>query len=341
MRLVVTGGCGFIGSNFVRLLFEARPSWDLLILDSLTYAGNLQNIADLLESSRVAFLRGDIAEPEIVHEALGGADAVVNFAAESHVDRSIIDSTPFIRTNVVGTQVLLDASRELGLERFLQVSTDEVYGTLGPTGKFTEETPIQPNSPYSASKAGGDLLVRAAVETYGFPGLIVRSSNAYGPYQFPEKLIPLMVTQARQGKPLPVYGDGQQVRDWVHVQDLCTSILRVLEDGRDGSIYNVGGDNELPNIDVVRMIIELVGASPSQIQFVDDRPGHDRRYAMDFTRLQSELGWRPERAFLEGLGETVRWYESNGDWLESIRTGEYADYYEQQYGTRLRRADPV
>jgi dTDP-glucose 4,6-dehydratase len=335
MHVVVTGGCGFIGSNFVRYVFDSWPGWTVTILDSLTYAGNLENLAGLLDSDRVRFTHGDIADPRQVRQVLEDADAVVNFAAESHVDRSILDSGPFIHTNVVGTQVLLNASRELGVERFLQVSTDEVYGSLGPDGKFHEDTPLAPNSPYSASKAAADLLVRAAVKTYGLRGMVVRSSNAYGPYQFPEKLIPLMITHAREGNTLPVYGDGLHVRDWVHVEDLVVAIGLVLRGGRPGDVYNVGGANEMPNLDVVRMIVEMTGSSPDLIEFVEDRPGHDRRYAMDFSRLEAALGWRPTRSFPEGLRETISWYQTHPDWLDSVRSGKYREFYRSQYGGRL------
>lgn len=335
MHVVVTGGCGFIGSNFVRYVFDHWPESSVTVFDRLTYAGNLGNLTGLLDSERIRFVRGDIAHPQQVREALDGADAVVNFAAESHVDRSILDSGPFIHTNVVGTQVLLNAARELGVERFLQVSTDEVYGSLGPEGTFREDSPLAPNSPYSASKAAADLLVRAAVRTYGLLGIVVRSSNAYGPYQFPEKLIPLMIIQAREGNRLPVYGDGLHVRDWVHVEDLVAAIGLVLQRGKPGDIFNVGGASEMPNLDVVRMIVEMTEASESQIEFVEDRPGHDRRYAMDYSRLETDMGWRPTRSFREGLRDTIAWYEANQDWLDSVRTGTYRDFYQQQYGRRL------
>ena len=335
MHVVVTGGCGFIGSNFVRYVFDHWPAWTITVLDSLTYAGNLENLAGILDSDRVRFVHGDIADPDRVREVLDDADAVVNLAAESHVDRSILDSGPFIHTNVVGTQVLLNATHELGVERFLQVSTDEVYGSLGPDGRFREDSPLAPNSPYSASKAAADLLVRAAVKTYGLRGMVVRSSNAYGPYQFPEKLIPLMILQASEGNRLPVYGDGLHVRDWVHVEDLVVAIGLVLTDGRPGDVFNVGGANEMPNLDVVRMIVEMTGTSVDLIELVEDRPGHDRRYAMDFSHLEATLGWRPTRSFREGLRDTIAWYETHRDWLDSVRTGKYREFYRAQYGGRL------
>ena len=335
MRLVVTGGCGFIGSNFVRHVLKERAGWRITVLDALTYAGNLANLADVSSNSGLTLVRGDIADSVVVRSTLNGADAVVNFAAESHVDRSILDSAPFIRTNVMGTHCLLEVAREQGLGRFLQVSTDEVYGSLGAQGRFTEETSLAPNSPYSASKAAADLLVRAYVHTHGVQALVIRSSNAYGPYQFPEKLIPLMIANAMSEQPLPVYGDGLHVRDWVHVGDLCAAVLCVLEGGRQGEVYNVGGGNELTNLHVVRRILELTGAAASLIQFVPDRPGHDRRYAMDHSKLTAELGWRPAHSFDDGLRETVEWYRANDSWVRGVRSGEYLTYYERQYAARL------
>jgi dTDP-glucose 4,6-dehydratase len=335
MRVLVTGGCGFIGSNFVRNHLAERGDVEIVVLDKLTYAGNLQNLADLLDDPRLTFIRGDIADRAVVLEAMRGAGGVINFAAESHVDRSILDAGPFVHTNIAGTQILLDAARELRVDRFVQISTDEVYGSLGPAGKFTEQTPLAPNSPYSASKAAADLLVRAYVHTHGMPALIIRSSNAYGPYQFPEKLIPLMIANAFAGEPLPVYGDGMQVRDWVHVLDLCSAIMTVFERGRPGEVYNVGGSNEVANLEVVRRVLAATGAPESLVRFVPDRPGHDRRYAMDHGKLTAELGWRPRRDFDAGIRETVTWYSTNAVWLQAVRTGEYRDYYERQYGARL------
>jgi len=335
VKLVVTGGCGFIGGNFVRWYLNERPDVQLVVLDSLTYAGNLHSLQDVLEHPRFTFHRGDIADTAAVTEALRGAGGVINFAAESHVDRSILDATPFARTNVLGTQVLLDVSVQLGIRRFLQISTDEVYGSLGPDGQFTEQTPLAPNSPYSASKAAADLLVRAYVHTHGLPAIVLRSSNAYGPYQFPEKLIPLMITNAMAGQAMPVYGDGKQVRDWVHVLDLCAAVAAVVENGRVGEVYNVGGGNEVRNIDLVRQILSLTGAAGSLVRFVPDRPGHDVRYAMNHTKLTAELGWKPIREFSSGLAQTVAWYQANGAWLDMVRTGEYMAYFERQYGARL------
>lgn len=340
MHVLVTGGAGFIGSNFVRMLLSERPTWRVTVLDALTYAGNLTNLDDLVGNANYRFLRGDISDAAEVTTALAGVDAVINFAAESHVDRSILDSAPFIRTNIVGTHCLLEAARSLGVRRFLQISTDEVYGSLGPSGKFTEQSPLQPNSPYSASKASADLLVRAYFETHQLPVLVIRSSNAYGPYQFPEKLIPLMIANAMAGKPLPVYGDGQHVRDWVHVLDFCSAVLTVFEGGAVGQCYNVGGGNEMPNLAVVELILEFTAANRSLIRYVPDRPGHDRRYAMDHSKLTDELGWRPSRSFRDGLKQTVQWYQGHDDWSQQVRSGEYREYYEKQYATRLAGTRP-
>jgi dTDP-glucose 4,6-dehydratase len=338
MRVVVTGGCGFIGSNFVRYLANTRDDVQVVALDLLTYAGNLENLAPLAGDSRLTVERGDIADRELVSRVVEGCDAVVNFAAETHVDRSILEAAPFIQTNVVGTHVLLEVVRELKIPRFIQISTDEVYGALDSTGRFTEESPLAPNSPYSASKAAGDLLVRAYVATHRIPAIVVRSSNAYGPYQFPEKLIPLMIANALAGEALPVYGDGLHVRDWVHVADLCDAITKVLECGQPGEMYNVGGGSELTNITVVRELLAILDRPTSLIRFVPDRPGHDRRYAMDHGKISRELGWRPQHSFQEGLRETIGWYGDNQSWLESVRTGAYRNYYERQYGARLANA---
>ncbi len=338
-RILVTGGCGFIGSNFVRYMLSRHPELEIWNLDALTYAGNLENLKDLEGDPRHHFVRGDITDRATVEQVMGqGIDAVVNFAAESHVDRSIHDSTPFIRTNVLGTQVLLDAARKHGVRRFIQISTDEVYGSLGPTGYFTEETPLAPNSPYSASKAAADLLVRAYHHTFGFPAIITRCSNNYGPYQFPEKLIPLFIANALNDQPLPLYGDGLQVRDWIHVLDHCHAIDLVLQRGLPGEVYNVGGRCEKTNLEVTRTILQLLGKPESLIRFVEDRPGHDRRYAIDCSKIERELGWRPQVPFEEGLRETIRWYQEHQDWVDRVRSGEYRRYYELQYRDRLARA---
>ncbi|NUP97494.1 MAG: dTDP-glucose 4,6-dehydratase [Planctomycetaceae bacterium] len=336
--LIVTGGAGFIGSNFLLTLAKERPDWTLVNLDALTYAGNLENLVELEGNPRCHFVHGDICERADVERAFeaaakgSGPVSIVHFAAESHVDRSIQSSLPFVRTNVLGTQVLIDAARAHGVERFVHVSTDEVYGSLGERGYFTEETPLAPNSPYSASKAGSDLLVRAAVHTFGFPGLITRCSNNYGPYQFPEKLIPLVISLASEGKPIPVYGDGLHVRDWLYVVDHCEAILAVLERGTVGSTYNIGGHNEYPNLEIVRRILSAFGQPESLIQFVKDRPGHDRRYAIDASRIERELGWRPRWRFEDALPRTIAWYRSQTQWLQRVRNGAYREYLRRQYG---------
>lgn len=335
--IIVTGGAGFIGSNFIQMLAEARPDWRVINLDALTYAGNLENLTEVEGRDRYHFVHGDVCRPEDVDRALGLAEegeelSVVHFAAESHVDRSIQSGVPFVTSNVVGTQVLLDACRKRGVDRFVHVSTDEVYGSLGAEGLFTEETPIAPNSPYSASKAGSDFLVRAAYQTHGFPALITRCSNNYGPYQFPEKLIPLMIANAREDKPLPIYGDGMQIRDWLYVRDHCEAILAVLERGQVGGVYNIGGHNEYPNIEIVRMILERLGKPESLISYVKDRPGHDRRYAIDAGLIERELGWAPRFTFDQALPLTIDWYLSQDVWLQRVRTGVYREYYRSQYG---------
>jgi len=334
--ILVTGGAGFIGSNFVHLLCAERPDWRIVNLDALTYAGNLENLTAVEERAGYAFVHGDITREEDVERAFAtceGEVQVVHFAAESHVDRSILSGMPFVQANVAGTQVMLDLSRKHGVARFVHVSTDEVYGSLGPTGYFTENTPLAPNSPYSASKSASDLLVRAAVHTHGFPGVITRCSNNYGPYQFPEKLIPLMIANAAEDKPLPIYGDGMYVRDWLYVQDHCEAILRVLEEGEDGEVYNVGGHNEYKNLEIVRLILRTLGKPESLITYVKDRPGHDRRYAIDASKIERELGWRPRFTFEQALPETVRWYQSHSLWLQRVRSGAYREYYRRQYGS--------
>jgi dTDP-glucose 4,6-dehydratase len=337
--VLITGGAGFIGSNLVHLLARVRPTWRIVVLDALTYAGNLENIAQLVESGRVVFARGDIKKRADVDAALeacgaGATTAVMHLAAESHVDRSIQSGLPFVETNVVGTQVLLDAARARGVARFLHVSTDEVYGSLGATGHFREDSPIQPSSPYAASKAASDLLVRAAQHTHGFPALVTNCSNNYGPYQFPEKLIPLMIANAFEGRELPVYGDGLNVRDWLYVEDHCEALLVALEKGKVGETYNIGGNNEYPNIAIVKRILAETGASEKLIRYVPDRPGHDRRYAIDASKIRRELGWSPRFTFESALHQTVQWYRENRTWLDRVRSGAYRDYYAAQYGSR-------
>ena len=337
MRIVVTGGAGFIGSNYVRRRLRMQPTDTVVVLDRLTYAGNLANLEGL--SSR--FLRGDVAVPRDVEAAFdtagGPVDAVVHFAAESHVDRSIDDAAPFVHTNLLGTQVLLDVARRRGVGRFLHVSTDEVYGSLGPDEPgFTESSPLAPNSPYAASKAGADCLVRAAGHTFGLPVLTTRCSNNYGPYQFPEKFLPLFITNAFEGKPLPLYGDGKNVRDWLHVESHCEALDAVLERGKPGEVYNIGGRCERANIDVARAVCAATGRPESLIQPVTDRPGHDRRYAIDCAKIERELGWRPTRRLEDDLAALVRWYDENRAWWNAIKSGEYTSYYDKMYGARLR-----
>jgi dTDP-glucose 4,6-dehydratase len=328
--MLITGGCGFIGSAFVRLALDAGH--EVVNLDRLTYAGNPANVAEVAADPRYSFVHADIADPGAVAEAIRGCEVVVNFAAESHVDRSILDPGAFIHTDVVGTAVLLAAARQAGVERFLQVSTDEVYGSIE-TGAFCESDPIDPSSPYSASKAGGDLQVLAAHRTYAQDVIVTRGSNTFGPRQYPEKLIPLFVTNALEGRELPVYGDGLQVRDWIHAEDHCTGIWCALTKGTAGAVYNVGGGNEVPNLQITRRILELTGADPGLVRHVTDRPGHDRRYALDTTRLRA-LGWAPARDFDEALAATVDWYRDHPDWWRPIKSGEYRAYYEAQYGAR-------
>ncbi len=325
-RMLVTGGCGFIGANFVRYELETNAAVEITNLDALTYAGNPDNLAGVDRDPRYRFVEGDVADRQLVIKlvAEGGYDAIVHFAAESHVDRSISDATPFLRTNVVGTQCLLDAARAARVARFVQVSTDEVYGTLGPDDPpFSETTPLAPNSPYAASKAGADLLVRAAYHTFGLDTVITRCSNNYGPYQFPEKLIPLFITNAMAELSVPVYGDGRQIRDWIYVVDHCRGVDIALRRGRAGEVYNFGGKSERYNLDVTRTILELCGKSDSLIQYVTDRPGHDRRYAINCAKAESELGWCPTVAFEDGLAATVAWYKEYAGWIERVRSGAY------------------
>lgn len=345
-NILVTGGAGFIGSNFVKYMLS-NTDCNIINLDALTYAGNLFNLCDVESDPKYTFIKGDICDKELVNGIFDKyeIDTVVNFAAESHVDRSITNPEIFVQTNVMGTQNLLDAAkRRWNLRpddkhcreykdgvKYLQVSTDEVYGALGKTGMFTETTPLSPNSPYSASKTSADLFVRAYHETFGMPVNITRCSNNYGPYQFPEKLIPLMIHNCRNDKQLPVYGDGMQIRDWLHVSDHCSAIATVLEKGRIGEIYNIGGNNEKANIEIVKLIIGALGKSEELIKYVADRPGHDRRYAIDNTKITTELGWKPKYTFEEGIRETIEWYISNEEWLDRVTSGAYQNYYEEMY----------
>ena len=333
-RLLVTGGCGFIGSNFIRQLLANDPTVSVLNFDALTYAGNLANLADLAGHPRYKFIKGDITVRDEVRNALDGITDVIHFAAESHVDRSIQDSGPFVRTNVIGTQILLDAVREFKVAKYVHVSTDEVYGSLGPTGAFTETTPLDPSSPYSASKAGSDMLVKAYHHTFGMHAVITRCSNNYGPYQFPEKLIPLFITNLLNDQQVPVYGDGLQIRDWIHVLDHCSGVEAAWRRGRSGEVYNFGGRCEKANLHLTQLLLELLGKPKTLIKYVVDRPGHDRRYAIDCTKAESELGWSPKITFEHGLRDTIDWYKANSEWVANIKNKDYLSYYDKQYGTR-------
>ena len=344
-RWLVTGGAGFIGANFVKLLLRERADAEVVNVDLLTYAGNLENLADVEDDPRYSFVRGDVVDPAAWSDAVGATpDYVVHFAAESHVDRSIDDAHPFLRTNVLGTQSMLDWARKQGVATFVQVSTDEVYGTLGPDDpKFVETSPIAPNSPYAASKASADLLVRAAAETHGLRTIITRCSNNYGPYQFPEKLLPLMITNAMEDGALPVYGDGLQVRDWIHVEDHCRGVLAAAEKGVAGEVYNFGADGEQTNISMVERVLALLDKPRTLIRYVEDRKGHDRRYAMGYAYAHEKLGWEP-RVGLDsapgsespgGLAATVDWYRSNQEWWRRVKSGAYRDYYDRMYAARL------
>jgi len=335
-RILVTGGCGFIGSNFVLHMIRSRPEVEVVNLDKLTYAGNLENLAAIEGEPRHTFIRGDICNEALVDRIMAdGIDTVVHFAAETHVDRSIIkDPAAFTRANVIGTQVLLCVARKHGVPRFVQIGTDEVYGSLGPTGTFTEDSPLRPNNPYSASKAGADLLVRSFCKTYGMDAVITRCTNNYGPFQFPEKAIPVFIGNALEDKAIPVYGDGLHVRDWLYVGDHCRAVEMVMENGRPGEVYNISGGNELPNIELAKLLLKELKKPESLIQFVKDRPGHDRRYALDSFKLQRELGWKPLVPLSEGIPMTVRWYLKNQDWLAKVKSGAYQAYYREHYRQR-------
>ncbi|MGO8814908.1 MAG: dTDP-glucose 4,6-dehydratase [Terriglobia bacterium] len=336
MKLLVTGGAGFIGSNFIRHILAEHPADSILNLDKLTYSGNLQTLRDLENDSRYSFVRGDICDRKKVQGIVsdGGFDAIVHFAAETHVDRSILDGSAFVKTNVLGTQCLLDAAREAGIRRFVLVSTDEVYGSAPSGEKFSEESPLAPNSPYAASKAGADLLARAHFRTFRFPVIITRCTNNYGPYQYPEKFIPLMLTRALKGESIPVYGDGMQVRDWIWVKDHCAGLDAVLRKGREGEIYNLGAGNEWPNLEIARRILSLVGKPESLLTFVQDRPGHDRRYALDTGKANRELSWSPQTTLEEGLKQTVDWYSANSGWVRHVAARGYRAYYRKHYDRR-------
>jgi len=331
MKLLVTGGAGFIGSNFVHYALKEHPDWEITNLDKLTYAGNLENLEDIQDQPGYHFVKGDIADRKFVDKLLGqGFDVIVNFAAESHVDRSILDASPFIETNIKGTQILLEGARQYKLGRFIQVSTDEVYGSID-SGRFTEESTLSPNSPYSASKTAADLLCRAYFKTHRLPTIITRCTNNLGPYQFPEKLIPLVITNALEDKPVPVYGDGLNIRDWIFVVDHCRALDVVIQKGQPGEIYNIGGDNEKTNLELIRKLLELLDKPQGLIQFVTDRPAHDRRYALDCAKIATELGWKPAFSFEKALSATVDWYLKNESWWRSIKSGEYSKYYKKMY----------
>ena len=349
--ILVTGGAGFIGSNFIRLMLKRHPDYKIINVDALTYAGNLENLKDVLNNPNYTFIKADIRDKAKIDQIFSAynIDNVVNFAAESHVDRSIVEPEIFLTTNIIGTQVMLDtAKKHWNLNpddkyskeykegvKFLQVSTDEVYGALGKVGMFKETMPLMPNSPYSASKASADMIVRAYHETFGMPVNITRCSNNYGPYQFPEKLIPLMINNCLKGKDLPVYGDGMQIRDWIHVWDHCSAIDTVLHKGMIGEVYNIGGNNERANIDIVKLILKTMGKSETLIKHVKDRPGHDRRYAIDNTKIITQLGWKPQYTFERGMKETIEWYLNNTNWIENIVSGDYAKYYEKMYSNAV------
>jgi dTDP-glucose 4,6-dehydratase len=333
LTLLVAGGAGFIGSSFIRYILGGHADWRVVNVDKLTYAGNLANLSDVAGDPRYRFYRADICDAGEIARIFASVqpEAVVNFAAETHVDRSIDDPGLFLKTNILGTQVLMDAARKAGVARYLQISTDEVYGSLGPTGKFSEDSPLRPNSPYAASKTAADLLVRAYFKTYGLPAFITRCSNNYGPYQFPEKLIPFFVTLLHEGKPVPVYGDGMNVRDWIHVDDHSRAVEAVLLRGLPGEVYNVGGGNERTNIEITKMLLAAMGKDESSMKYVPDRPGHDRRYAIDDTKIRTGLGVFPKVPFEEGLRATVRWYLENEAWWRAVKSGEYQSFYDRWY----------
>lgn len=334
MKIFVTGGAGFIGSNFIRYVLRTSKNYVLVNYDKLTYAGNLANLDSVSENPDYRFVKGDICDAPAVEAAMTGCDAVVHFAAESHVDRSIYEPTPVIETNVTGTFILLQVARKLSVQRFVHISTDEVYGDMPAGNCAREDSPLKPSSPYSASKAGADLLVSSYVRTYGFPAIITRSSNNYGPYQFPEKFLPLMITNALDQKPLPIYGDGKQQRDWLHVEDNCRGILAVLERGRIGEVYNIGGLEVEENLTMAKRLLMAMNLPETLLSYVKDRPGHDRRYALDCTKIEKELGWKSTISLEEGLQETIDWYKDNSEWMEGVRGGEYRSYYEKYYENR-------
>lgn len=334
MKVLVTGGAGFIGSNFIRHLLGLKKGYSIVNYDKLTYAGNLASLESVAGDPNYSFVKGDICDPIAVEQAMHSCDCVVHFAAESHVDRSIYEPAASIETNVKGTFVLLQVARKLGVQRFVHISTDEVYGDMAPGAFANENSPLKPSSPYSSSKAGSDLLVLSYVRTYGFPGVVTRSSNNYGPFQFPEKFLPLMITNAFDDKPLPIYGDGKQQRDWLHVEDNCRGIVAVLERGRLGEVYNIGGFDVDENLTMARRLLRMTGKPENLLSYVKDRPGHDRRYALDCTKMERELGWRPSISLEDGLRQTIDWYAKNSEWMAGVRKGDYLSYYEKYYVNR-------
>ena len=334
MKIFVTGGAGFIGSNFIRHVLALGKGYSIVNFDKLTYAGNLANLESVANNPNYSFVKGDICDAAAVEAAMKGCTAVVHFAAESHVDRSIYEPAPVIQTNVTGTFIMLQVSRTLGIERFVHISTDEVYGDMAPDAYANEESKLQPSSPYSASKAGSDLLVLSYVRTYKFPGIITRSSNNYGPFQFPEKFLPLMITNALDDKSLPIYGDGKQQRDWLHVEDNCRGVLAVLEKGRVGECYNIGGLDVVENLTIARRLLHLTGKTESLLSYVKDRPGHDRRYALTCDKMEKHLGWKPQISLEDGLRQTIDWYKTNSKWMAAVRGGGYLSYYDKYYVNR-------
>ena len=334
MKLFVTGGAGFIGSNFIRMVLRMGTAHSIVNFDKLTYAGNLANLASIAKEANYRFVKGDICDAEAVESAMTGCDAVVHFAAESHVDRSIYEPAPVIQTNVTGTFILLQIAKKIAVQRFVHVSTDEVYGDIAPAAFSDENFPLQPSSPYSASKASSDLLVRSYVRTYGFPAVVTRASNNYGPYQFPEKFLPLMITNLLEDKSLPIYGDGLQQRDWLHVEDHCRGIFAVLERGKIGEVYNIGGADIVDNLTMAQRLLQIMGKPESLLTSVKDRPGHDRRYALDCKKIEKDLGWKPQVPLDEGLRQTIDWYQKNSEWIAGVRAGEYRTYYDKYYENR-------
>jgi dTDP-glucose 4,6-dehydratase len=334
MKIFVTGGAGFIGSNFIRHILGLKKGYAIVNYDKLTYAGNLANLESVADDPNYSFFKGDICDPAAVEAAMAGCDSVVHFAAESHVDRSIYEPAPVIQTNVTGTFILLQVSRKLNIKRFVHVSTDEVYGDMEPGAFANESSPLQPSSPYSASKASSDLIVRSYVRTFNFPAVITRASNNYGPFQFPEKFLPLMITNALDDKPLPIYGDGKQERDWLHVEDHCSGILAVLERGRIGEVYNIGGLDVVENLTMARRLLRATGKPETLLSYVKDRPGHDRRYALTCGKMERDLGWKPAMSLDDGLRQTIDWYRTNTKWLAGVRGGDYLSYYQKYYENR-------